>query len=142
MHGISRFVCQKPKRIPLVAARCVPLKRAAHRATVGGVLGCSAFVLAYKHDIVVLGAFKNRAVRNTVLYDGKVNPTPEKVLGHSVAVLVFRRQEQLLRLIFGSRGGRRLPVRRDTCKQFYGFHKAVLSAHLWEQGRAAASSPP
>ena len=69
MHGITRFVCQKSERIPLVAARCVPLKRTAHCATVGGILGCSAFVLSDKHDIVILGAFKNCTVRNTVLYD-------------------------------------------------------------------------
>ena len=69
MQGITRFVCQKSERIPLVAARSVALKRASNRATVGGILGCSSFVFADKHNIVILGAFKNRTVRNTVLYD-------------------------------------------------------------------------
>ena len=90
MHGITRFVCQKSERIPLVAARSVALKRASNRATVGGILGCSAFVLSDKYNIVIIGAFKNRTIRNSVLYDCKVNPTPEKVFGHSVAVLIFR----------------------------------------------------
>ena len=96
MHGICRLSCQKSERIPFVAARCVALKGAAYRAAVSGILGRSAFVLTDKNGIVVLDTFKNRTVCNAVLYDRKVNPTPEKVVGHSVTITIFRWQKQYL----------------------------------------------
>ena len=71
----------------------------------------STFILANKNGVVVVGTFINRTVRNTILYELIVNSTPEKVLYHSVTVLILRRQEQDFRLIFLRRLGRRYPFR-------------------------------
>ena len=79
MHGIGRLPCQKPERIPLVAARCVPLE-APHRATAGGILRVSAFILSDKNGVVVVGTLVDCAVCDAVLHDGVVDATPEKVL--------------------------------------------------------------
>ena len=145
MHRSYGVICQKSERIPLVTARCVALKGAAYRAAVGGILGRSAFVLADKNGIVVLNAFKNRTVCNAVLYDRKVNPTPEKVVGHSVTIMVSRWQEQYLWLVFGCGNRRRLPVCRNTCEHFHGFHKAILpdlNEIIKGRNTAETSRPP
>ena len=68
MHGIRRLSCQKSKRIPLVAARCVLLESAAESASQGGIFRCSAFIFADKNSIVVIGTLIERAVCNTLLY--------------------------------------------------------------------------
>lgn len=68
-----------------------------------------------------------QSIENEGQYDRKVNPTPEKVVGHSVTITIFRWQEQYLWLVFGYGNRRRLPVCRNTCEHFHGFHKAILS---------------
>ena len=142
MHGIGRLSCQKPKRIPLVAARCVKPK-APHSATAGGVSGRTVLVLADKNGVVVVGTFINRAVRNALPYERIVDATPEKVLGHSVAVLILGRQKQHLRLVFLGGRGRRFPVcQRLPREDFHGFHKAVFpDFHQVIEGRVAAEAP-
>lgn len=76
MHGIRRLSCQKSKRIPLVAARCVLLESAAESASQGGIFRCSAFIFADKNSIVVIGTLIERAVCNTLdeldLIDGLI----------------------------------------------------------------------
>lgn len=52
----------------------------------------SAFILAHKNGIVIIGAFVNRTVCNALLYELIIYTTPEKILHYSVAILVFRRQ--------------------------------------------------
>lgn len=105
MHGIRRLSCQKSERIPLVAARCVLLESAAESASQGGIFRYSAFVFADKNSIVIIGTLIKRAVWDTLLYELIVNTTPEKILYHSVTILIFGRQEQDFRFIFlGSRG--------------------------------------
>ena len=79
MDGIGRLPCQKPERIPFVAARCVTLE-APHRATAGGVFGRTAFILSDKNGVVVVGTLVDCAVCDAVLHDGVVDATPEKVL--------------------------------------------------------------
>ena len=128
MHGICRLSRQKPKRIPLVATRCVTLK-AADCATAGGVFGRSAFILADKNGVVVVGTLENNPLGDALLDKLIINATPEKILRHPVAIFVFRRQEQHLWLVFFHGRGRRFPVRhRLPCEDFHGFHKAVLFA--------------
>ena len=87
MHRSCRLFRQQSERIPLIAARCVLLKRASEGTAAGGILGRSAFVFADKYSVVVFGTLKYRTVRNAVLYELIVNTTPEKVLYHSVTVL-------------------------------------------------------
>ena len=92
MHRNCRLFCQKSERIPLVAARSVALKSASECAAAGGISGRSTFVFTYKNNVVVVGALKNRSVRNALLYELIVNATPKKILYHSITVLIFRRK--------------------------------------------------
>lgn len=144
MHGIRRLSCQKSERISLVAARCVLLESAAESASQGGIFRCSAFIFADKNSIVVVGTLIKRAVCDTLLYELIVNTTPEKILYHSVTVLILWRQEQVFRLIFlWSRG--RLPVRHCLpCENFHGFHKVIFLDldEIIEGGIAAETSRP
>ena len=145
MHGIRRLLCQKSERIPLIAARCVLLESATESASQGGIFRCSAFVFADKNSIVIIGTLIKRAVCDTLLYELIVNTTPEKILYHSVTILIFGRQEQGFRFIFlGSRGW--LPVRHRLSREnFHGFHKVIfLDLDEIIEGRIAAetSRPP
>ena len=131
--------------IPLVAARCVLLESAAESAPQGGIFRCSAFVFADKNSIVIIGTLIKRAVCDTLLYELIVNTTPEKILYHSVTILIFWRQEQGFRFIFlGSRGW--LPVRHRLSREnFHGFHKVIfLDLDEIIEGRIAdeTSRPP
>ena len=65
MHGTGRLPCQKPERIPLIAARCVPLE-APHRATAGGVFGRTAFIFSDKNGVVARTVGDRRAGRFAV----------------------------------------------------------------------------
>ena len=74
-----------------------------------------------------------------------VNTTPEKILYHSVTILIFWWQEQDFRFIFlGSRG--LLPVRHRLSREnFHGFHKVIfLDLDEIIEGRIATetSRPP
>ena len=142
MHRSTRASCQKPKRIPLVAARCITLE-AADCATAGGVFGRSAFIFSDKNSIVVVGTLENNSLGNALLDKLIINATPEKILCHPVAIFVLRRQEQHLWLVFFHGRGRRLPVRhRLTCEDFHGFHKAVfLNFHQIIKSGIAAEAP-
>ena len=145
MQGIRWLSCQKSKRIPLVTARCVLLESAAESASQGGIFRCSAFVFADKNSIVIIGTLIKRAVCDTLLYELIVNTTPEKILYHSVTILIFGRQEQDFRFIFlGSRGW--LLVRHRLSREnFHGFHKVIfLDLDEIIEGRIAAetSRPP
>ena len=145
MHDIRWLSCQKSERIPLVAARCVLLESATESASQSGIFRCSAFIFADKNNIVVVGTLIKRAVCDTLLYELIVNTTPEKILYHSVTILIFWRQEQNFRLIFlGSRGW--LPVRHSLSREnFHGFHKVIfLDFDKIIEGRIAAetSRPP
>jgi hypothetical protein len=92
---------------------------------------------------VVVGTLKYNSLGNALLNKLIVNATPEKILGHSAAVLILRRQEQHLWLVLFHGRGRRLPVRhRLPCEGFHGFHKAVfLDFHQIVEGRIAAEAP-
>ena len=142
MHRSTWASCQKPKRIPLVAARCVTLKTA-DCATAGGILWRSAFIFSDKNGVVVIGTFKDNPLGDALLYELIINATPEKILRHPVAVFVFRRQEQHLWLVFFHGRGRRLPVRHRLPREdFHGFHKAVfLNFHQIIKGGIAAEAP-
>ena len=145
MQGIRWLSCQKSKRIPLVTARCVLLESAADSTSQGCIFRCSAFIFADKNSIVVIGTLIKRAVCNTLLYELIVNTTPEKILCHSVAVLILWRQEQDFRFIFlGSRGW--LPVRHRLSREnFHGFYEVIfLDLDEIIEGRIAAetSRPP
>ena len=145
MQGIRWLSCQKSERIPLIAARCVLLESAAESASQGGIFRCSAFIFPNKNSIVVIGTLIERAVYNTLLYELIVNTTPEKILYHSVTILILWWQEQDFRLIFlGSRG--RLPVRHRLPREnFHRFHKVIfLDLDEIIEGRIAAetSRPP
>ena len=145
MHGICRLSCQKSERIPFVAARCILFESAAKRTSKSRILGCSAFIFADKNGVVIVGALINCIVCNALLYELIVNTTPEKILYHSVTILIFWRQEQDFRFIFlGSRGW--LPVRhRLSSENFHGFHKVIfLDLDEIIEGRIAAetSRPP
>lgn len=106
MHSIRGLLCQKSERIPLVAARCVPLESAADSTSQGGIFRCSAFIFADKNSIVVIGTLIKRAVCNTLLYELIVNTTPEKILCHSVLSLFFGGRSRTFGSSFlGARGG-------------------------------------
>lgn len=92
MHRVYRLFCKQSERISLVTSRSVLLESASERAAQGGILWRSAFILAHKNSIVIIGAFINRTVRNALLYELIIYATPEKILRYSVTVLVFRRQ--------------------------------------------------
>ena len=49
---------------------------------------------------MIIGAFVNRTVRNALLYELIIYTTPEKILYHSVTILIFWRQEQDFRAVF------------------------------------------
>ena len=141
MHGIRRLFCQKSERIPLVTARCVLLESAADSTSQGGIFRCSAFIFADKNSIVVIGTLIKRAVCDTLLYELIVNTTPEKILYHSVTILILWRQEQDFLLIFLGRRGR-LPVcHRLSRENFHGFHKVIfLDLNEIIEGRIAAKT--
>ena len=142
MHRSARTSRQKPKRIPLIAARCVTLE-VLHRATAGSVLWRSVFILSDKNGVVVVGTLKYNPLGNALLDNLVVNATPEKILRHPVTIFVLRRQEQHLWLVFLHGRGRRFPVRHRLPREgFHGFHKSVfLDFHQIVKGRIAAEAP-
>lgn len=145
MHGIRWLSCQKSEQIPLVAARYVLLESVAESASQGGIFRCSAFVFADKNSIVIIGTLIKRAVCNTLLYELIANTTPEKILYHSVTILILWRQEQNFRFIFlGIRGW--IPVRHRLPREnFHSFYKVIfLDLDEIIEGRIAAetSRPP
>lgn len=92
MHRVYRLFCKQSERISLVTSRSVLLKGASERTAQGGILWRSAFILAHKNGVVIIGTFVNRAVCNALLYELIINATPEKTLHYSVAIPVLRRQ--------------------------------------------------
>ena len=81
-----------------------------NKYTAGGVFRRSAFILANKNSVMVIGTFKDNSLGDALLYELIINAMPEKILCHSVAVLVLWRQEQHLWLVFFHDRGRRFPV--------------------------------
>lgn len=105
MHDIRWLSCQKSERIPLVAARCVLLESATESASQSGIFRCSAFIFADKNNIVVVGTLIKRAVCDTLLYELIVNTTPEKILYHSVTILIFFGRSRTFGSSFFTAGG-------------------------------------
>ena len=141
MHRLARLSCQKAKRVPLVTSRCIALKGAGHRTTIGCILRGSAFILADKNNIVIPGTFINRTVCNALLNDLKINATSEKILGHLVTVFIPGWQKKHLGFLFGCRNRRRTPTFGNTCQSFHGFYKAVfLDFDQIVQGRNTAKT--
>ena len=142
MHRSTWASCQKPKRIPLITARCVTLETA-DCATAGGVFWRSAFIFSDKNSVVVIGTLENNPIGDALLDKLIINATPEKILGNPVAIFILRRQEQHLWLIFFHGRGRRFPVRHRLPREdFHGFHEAVfLDFHQIIKGRIAAEAP-
>ena len=92
MHRVCRLFCKQSERISLVTSRSVLLKGTAKRTAQGGILWCSAFILAHKNGVVIIGTFVNRTVCNALLYELIIYTSSEKILHYSVAILVLRRQ--------------------------------------------------
>ena len=126
MHRLAWLSCQKSEGIPLVTSRCIALKGAGHRTTIGSILRGSAFILADKNNVVIPGTFINRTVCNALLNDLKINAAPEKILDHPVTVFISGWQKKNFRFLFGCRNRRRTPACGNTCQSFHGFYKAVF----------------
>ena len=92
MHRVYWLFRKQSERISLVTSRSVLLKGTAERAAQGGILWRSAFIIAYKNGIVIIGTFVNRTVCNALLYELIIYTSSEKILHYSAAILVLRWQ--------------------------------------------------
>ena len=64
------------------------------RGTVGCIFRFFLLVIAYKHNIVIRQALKDKVIRDTVIDDFKIYSSPEKILcNHSVGSTFFQGEE-------------------------------------------------